>query len=363
MSTEMDCNLTQTLSETDRKCPNCGGVMDYDASTSGLKCPFCDYEEEIVLENEAISSAEEIMLDFSENADNCNWGTETKTIICKSCGAESIYDAMQISATCPYCDSNQVTEAHTENTLAPGGVIPFQITDQSSADLFTKWIKKKWFCPKLAKQSAKAESFHGVYLPYWTFDATTSTHYSARYGITRTVGSGDKRRTKTSWYSTSGHHSQAFDDELILAATNYDTNMLKQLAPFNTAANKPYKPEYIAGFVAQRYSIGLKDGWELAKKSITEKLRSAITSKIRSKHRADQVANLTTRTDYTNLTYKYLLLPIWTSSFQYKGQVYHFMVNGQTGKVAGKTPISAPKVILTVAGILLVVMLYFAFMN
>ncbi len=359
MSFENEANLTKTLDETDRKCPNCGGVMDYDAATKGLKCPYCDYEEEILLEDDSLTTAEENMLDLSMDSKNCDWGVEKKTIICEACGAESIYDSVQISAVCPYCGSNHVTEANTQDTIAPGGVVPFSITDKESSDLFKKWIKRKWFCPKLAKESAKPDKFNGIYLPYWTFDATTSSHYSARYGIEHTTGTGENRRTVTRWYSTSGVYKENFDDELVLASDNYDTKILSKIEPFDTAKNKPYKPEYIAGYVAQRYSTGLKDAWERAKKSISNKIRSGIDSQIRTKHHADDVSNILMQTSYNDLTYKYLLLPIWTSSFKYQDKVYHFMVNGQTGKVAGKTPISPIRVALAVvAGIICLGIIY-----
>ena len=32
----------QTLSETDKKCPNCGGTMDFDPAEGKLHCPYCD---------------------------------------------------------------------------------------------------------------------------------------------------------------------------------------------------------------------------------------------------------------------------------------------------------------------------------
>ena len=51
------------------------------------------------------------------------------------------------------------------------------------------------------------------------------------------------------------------------------------------------------------------------------------------------------------------MLPIWVSSFQYNGKVYQFMVNGQTGKVYGKTPVSVWKVILVVGLIVLAIAL------
>ena len=63
-------------------------------------------------------------------------------------------------------------------------------------------------------------------------------------------------------------------------------------------------------------------------------------------------------TVYSKITYKYLMLPIWVSSFKYNDKVYQFMVNGQTGKVSGKTPVSAIKVIITILAVLAVLGLF-----
>ena len=54
------------------------------------------------------------------------------------------------------------------------------------------------------------------------------------------------------------------------------------------------------------------------------------------------------KTVYRNITYKYLMLPVWMSSFVYKGKVYQFMVNGRTGKVSGKAPISPLRVAIAI---------------
>lgn len=347
----LDAKVVSTMEETDKKCPNCGGVMDFDPATGGLSCPYCGHTEVIVKKPEQPESAEELNFSEAEQTENCQWGVETKTVLCQACGAESVYDALEISAVCPFCGSNQVMEASDQRTMAPGGVVPFQVTDEKASDLFKGWIKKKWFCPKLAKESAKAKHFKGVYLPYWTFDARTTSDYTADYGKDRRVKRGDQTEVVTDWFKTKGVYSEDFDDELVCATTNQNQSMLQDIEPYNTAENKSYKPEYIAGFVAERYAIGLKEGWKMAKTSIRFKLSNAITRKIEQEKNADRVRNLQITTKYRGVTYKYLLLPVWLSSYQYKDKVYQFMVNGQTGKVAGKTPISIPKVIITVLAI------------
>ena len=53
---DRETTMTNTLQETDRKCPQCGGTLEFDPSTGGLKCPYCDYTEAIQHEEEAKES-------------------------------------------------------------------------------------------------------------------------------------------------------------------------------------------------------------------------------------------------------------------------------------------------------------------
>ena len=105
----------------------------------------------------------------------------------------------------------------------------------------------------------------------------------------------------------------------------------------------------VAGFVAERYSIGLKEGWESAQQSIQWQLRSDISSYVRRHWNADRTDSVRFSTIYSNITYKYLLVPTWISSFKYKDKVYQFAVNGQTGKVGGKAPVSVWRVLFAIA--------------
>lgn len=340
---------TSTLKETDRKCPACGGTMDFDPATGGLHCPYCDYQEQIEKEDAERKKAQELDFFKAEQTGNCDWGVAQKTVTCKSCGAVSVYDALEVANECPYCGSNQVMEANDISTLAPNGVVPFKVTAQQAGERFTNWLKKKWFCPSAAKKNAQADKFQGIYLPYWTFDSNTSTDYTGKYGIERTVKDGDNgTKTVTDWYNCSGHYDHFIDDCLVQGSNHHDNQIMNMIEPFDTKDNVAYKPEYIAGFAAERYSIGLKDAWETAKSYIFRVLKSLVESKILKEHNADSVKDVVMRTTYSNITYKYLMLPIYISSFTYKGKVYQFMVNGQSGKVGGRSPVSALRVMLAI---------------
>ena len=45
-------------------------------------------------------------------------------------------------------------------------------------------------------------------------------------------------------------------------------------------------------------------------------------------------------TDYSDETFKHILLPIWMAAYKYGGKSYRFLVNGQTGEVQGERPYS-----------------------
>ena len=354
-----ESQIVDTVKETDKKCDACGGTMDFNPKKGNLICPYCGTEKEIKVENPEFIAKE---LDFdaaeADGQGSCDWGTATKTIICKSCGAQTVYDVNQIANECPYCGSNQVMEAGSDAVMAPGGVVLFKLDAKAASDRFRRWIGGKFFCPKLAKDSAKPKAFKGMYVPFWTFDSQTHSQYSGQYGKNRVVrGHDGKMVTKTTWYSTRGQLSYPIDDILVCASARQNEAMLKAVEPYNTKDVAEYKPEYMAGFMAERYTVKMKDAWETARDKIAQIVRGEIHQKICRETGADQIGNIHIQTVHRNVTYKYLLLPVWISSFQYNGKIYHFMVNGQTGRVSGQTPVSAAKAAITVIAVIVILII------
>lgn len=346
----------RTKRETDRKCPGCGAVMDYDPKTGGLSCPYCGHTEEI-MDARQESAAPELDFSGADKAGGREWGAGKKAVICRACGAESVYDELEIASSCPYCGSNQVMEEKSMDTMAPGGVVPFALTAKDAADRFGSWIRKKLFCPRAAKMSARPGAFKGVYLPYWTYDARTVSDYTAEYGIDRRVKTREGERTETKWYPTRGCYREDIDDELVLASSRYEESLMRKVEPFNTADNKIYRPEYVAGFIAERYSVGLKEGWERAKQQIKRRLEANIEEKVIQEMRADHARVKHMDVTFSAVTFKYLLLPVWLSVYRYQDRAYHFMVNGQSGKAGGQIPVSPLRVAIAVMLVLSVFLL------
>lgn len=340
-------NSVQTEDSTDKKCPNCGATVMFDPASGNLHCEYCGYQCELPKADDEHVVCE---MDFEAalKKESFEWGAEKKSVECKNCGGVSIYDALETASVCPFCGSTQVMPAATEDSIAPGGVCPFAVPKTMAGTFFLKWISKKFFAPNQAKRNARPEAFKGVYLPYWTFDAQTTSNFRARAGYDRKVKKGDKTETVTDWRAVAGIYQKFINDETVVASKRHGDSCVKSCEPFKLDKVVPYSPELLAGFAAERYSIGLQEGWEKAQKTIQWKLKNEVKSYVKRNWHADRADSVKLSTLYTNITYKYLLMPVWISSFKYKDKVYQFVVNGQTGKIGGDAPVSAWKVILTI---------------
>jgi len=339
-------------------CSQCGAELDFDPTQNTLVCKYCGNVVSIPTTKAEIK---EHSLDkglLAERAEG--WGTETRSYKCKSCMATVTVEANVTSTECPFCGSNQVFALEESSKLIkPESLIPFKVDQDTAITKFRKWLGSGWFRPNALKQiasGAQAHQLHGIYLPFWTFDALTSSWWEAEAGYyyyeteRYTVVEDGKRVTKTRrvrktrWEPASGTHQQFFDDVLVYATKSVNQKILRKIYPFDTKALIPYQPAYLSGWAAEEYQIPLKEGWTQAQQIISDEIRSACARKVPG----DTHRNLTVDTAYANVTYKHVLFPVWIASYRYGGKLYHFMVNGQTGEVQGEAPISWIKVLIAI---------------
>lgn len=268
--------------ETDAPCPMCGGKMAFDPEKGSLLCPYCEHV--IALEGET-GPLEEQDLRQAEFRSNFSWGTAQKQVICKNCGAQTIYDALETSGVCPYCGSHQVTEEAVDTSVPPTSVVPFTITRNVADIIFRYWMKERLFAPLAVRKEAQAEAFSGIYLPFWSFDARAVSIYYGRYEKNRTERDAQGNpHTVSGWYTIRGTFSNFVKNVLVLASIRHDEKTIAELEPFDLAEAKPYLPEYLAGFMSERYSVGTDEGWkrgrtrmdELMNKQIQEEIKKAM---------------------------------------------------------------------------------------
>ncbi len=342
------------------ECPGCGANLKYLPEKEALYCEYC--KTTISLKGE--SSTEE--LDFLANCDKTinNWNISSRIVHCENCGANNVVSKEDMTSNCPFCGSSAVINSDELVGEKPNRVIPFKIGKKDVVDNYQKWLKKRFFAPRKVKKSLPNPLINGVYIPSWTYDTDTLSTYKGRLGktYTTTVGSGKNRRTVTKirYFNIRGTHKTAFDDILICSGDKLEQNILDKLAPYNTNDSYLYDERYLVGFSAEHYKLSLKDGWTIAK----NKAKRSIEQQILNKYHYDVVDYLKVNTTYDKIRYKYVILPVWICLYKYDKKNYSFMVNGESGKIVGKTPISSIKVTLVVLLIVLLVFLFiFLFMN
>ncbi|WP_082294965.1 hypothetical protein [Sporosarcina ureilytica] len=342
------------------QCASCGGNTVYEPSTGTLKCPFCGTEKEIEKTRE--NTIEHDFLQALEEHDH-SWDDEKRVFSCQNCGAESVLDKDKVADFCSFCGSSHISLSDHHAGIKPALVIPFQISKDEALEKFKAWMKKRYFAPSKLSQSYELKKLSGAYIPYWTFDSQTNSSYTVRIGtyyyvtVTRTVMEDGKPKQVTEqvrkirWRTEHGRYQEFFDDVLVKASRNVASGLITKIEPFRLHDLVDYQSAYLSGFLAERYSIPLEEGWHDAKRIIDSRIEDGIYGQ----EYGDVVELVNVSTDYRDITYKHILLPIWISSFQFNNKVYRFLVNGQTGKVSGQSPVSIVKVSILIAVILAII--------
>ena len=335
-------------------CTSCGADLKYKPGTNHLNCEYCGATNEI---QQADVDIEE--LDFNESLAKKSETVELsieRFVKCESCGASSTLEPNVSSALCPYCTTALVVEhAKDEKVIQPKSLLPFKLDKNNAKDEFKKWINKLWFAPNdLKKAAINFDHFKGIYIPYWTYDTDTNTRYlgqrgeyyyvSESYTTTENGKSVTKTRQvrKTRWYMASGNVHEFFDDILIVATKSLPKKYIYKLEPWDLKNLVPFEKSYLSGFISEKYQIELDKGFEIAKGIAYPVIRSLVKRDIGG----DEQRIISMNTNYNDITFKHLLLPVFVSAYKFKNKLYLFLVNGRTGEVQGERPYSWIKITL-----------------
>lgn len=342
-------------------CPGCGANMVFDAASGQLKCPYCAQAKEIVSDgrvderdyHEFLARGTQSLQPMAANA---------MMVRCESCGATVNFTPPETATNCDFCGAKIVAQPKAADPLvAPEGVLPFSVTPPAAVSGYQKWISSLWFAPSALKSMARADKLSSVYIPYWTYDSATRSFYTGERGDyyyeTETYYENGEERSrevrKTNWYRVQGELARRFDDVCIPATTSLPDHYLRRLEPWDLHELKPYEPAYLSGHKAQTYQIALDAGFDrfraIANDVIREDARQAIGG---DEQRVHDVS-----TDFFEITFKHLLLPIYAGAYHFNGRVFQIVINGRTGEVQGERPYSWIKIAALVAAILFAIVI------
>ncbi|PIE33559.1 hypothetical protein CSA56_10585 [candidate division KSB3 bacterium] len=336
-------------------CKQCGASLQFQAGTDLLICPYCGTENEIVVDR-SIEIEEQDFREYLQNAE-LNAPTVDRIVVkCQACGAETTFDENVVASACAFCGTDIIAQEHSVKKLKPASLLPFNVDKNKSVSLFKQWLSSRWFMPNKVKKFARRGRLKGIYSPYWTYDASTTTHYTGEQGeyyyVTETyvtVEDGkevtrQRKVRKTRWYPVRGTVHNNFDDVVVVGSTNIPKKLSDKLVPWDLQNLVPYTEDYLSGFLVESYTVDVKTGFEDAKRKMVPAIQAAIYDDIGG----DEQRILSMKTDYADITFKHLLLPVWIGAYRFGDRVFQYMVNARTGEVQGERPWSWVKITFAV---------------
>lgn len=316
-----------------------------------MECPYCGRQEAIARNKTSLLAEQSFESHLSEkHTQLAALSQQAVEVQCPGCRARFTFEPPTRGREMCICNTNIVAQPHTASpVVSPGGVVPFKIGQRQAREKVSEWLRQRWFAPKALKRLSQHAGLQGIYLPFWTYDCKTCNQYRGKRGdrYTRTetytttndegkIVTDTREVEETRWTPVSGRLDYAFDDVLVAAAESVDQNHLQAVERWDLSELVPYNASYLSGFKVQRYQINLKAGFERAKKKMEPEIRQAVECKIGG----DEQCIDSISTSYSDITFKHILLPVWTGAYEFKGRRYTVVVNGQSGKVCGDRPFS-----------------------
>lgn len=192
------------------------------------------------------------------------------------------------------------------------------------------------------------DSISGVYVPFFLYDCKSNTAMNAHCTTVRTWRSGNKEYTETRHFEVMRDIDTEFLKVPVDASVKMDNDLMDKLEPFDYSGLKPFAMPYLSGYMAERHSDSegklLSRALGRIQRYAEEYVRSTMSG-----YSTVQVFN--SNFQCRDKKVHYVLLPVWVANYDYKGKKYTFAMNGQTGKVVGKPPVSIGKVLAWFGGI------------
>lgn len=301
------------------KCKNCGGNVVYSPEKRGMFCPYCE----------------------SEGSEERKDYTDGETVVCPNCGGELNVEEHTSATQCPYCDNYLIFNSRVEGAYLPKLIIPFRMGKETCKESIREKFKKCLFAPTDFLSEVRMGSIKGTYVPYWFYDYDVNCDFQGEGTKVRSWRSGDTQYTETSYYDIRRNMDINFRKIPVDASVQMPDDVMDLMEPFDYSQLEEFRPEYMSGFFGEKYNMTSDLVESRAKQKMNEDAEKLIKESYAG-YSSVRIMQDNRQTGDSDVSYG--LLPVWSYSYQYKGQDYPLYVNGQTGKIVGKAPVSKGKV-------------------
>lgn len=299
-------------------CKNCGGNIVYDPDKKAMACPHCgSLDSEEVVGNPVLD-------------------------VCTSCGAPMVYKDHTSATKCPNCGTYTIFEDRVQGEYKPDLIIPFSVSREKAESILKKEFGKRPFTPNEFLSYASIQKMEGTYVPFFLYNYYSDINYHAVGTKVRTWSDSRYHYTETSYYDVYREMDANFEKVPVDASIEMDDAKMDLMEPYTYNELQEHQDKFLSGFYAEKYNMGEEELTPRAEAKVKRDSHELLSKTLAG---YSTLTNVSESINTQKRGVKYALLPVWEYVFGFKGQDYHFHVNGQTGKVLGQTPVDKMRVI------------------
>ena len=319
------------------KCPCCDGGLIFDTKTQKMKCPYCDS----VFDVASLREYDTVLDAGQENRTQHHTWSEgemagLRSYVCKSCGGQIIGDETLAASKCPYCNNPIVMMGQFAGDLRPDCIIPFQLDKTAAKEGLKEHMSGRPLLPKVFISENHIDEIKGIYVPFWLYD--TDVDASINYNATKVHHWSDEDYdyTETEYYDVYRQGCIAFDNVPVDGSKKIDDALMESIEPYEFCQATDFQTAYLAGYMADKYDIGLEASLPRARHRIQVSTEDAFRSTVMGYNTVyTSHSDIQMRDDSA----KYALYPVWLLNTTWNSERYRFAMNGQSGKFVGNLPI------------------------
>lgn len=114
---------------------------------------------------------------------------------------------------------------------------------------------------------------------------------------------------------------------------------MESIEPYDYSLLQPFDMAYLSGYLADKYDVPAEQGESRIRQRVDSTMNMEMQVTLLG---YDTVLPTSRQARISNSRARYVLLPVWILSTNYRGKLYTFIMNGQTGKLTGTLP-ACPK--------------------
>ena len=314
------------------QCKNCGGNVKFDIKSQKMLCNFCDtYYDPYEFEDNAASAEEHDTY-------------ESKIFTCPECAGEIISEENEAATFCSFCGASTVLASRIINSKRPNSIIPFKITKDECKEIYKKRMSKALYAPAEVKDEQFIDSFRGIYMPYWVYNATQNKYVNLK--AQKHYRSGDYRIEEdyaVDFYLDGDYKGISHD-----ASASFADTISGAIAPYDHSNAVKFSPSFLSGFYADTTDVEsevyLDDIEEICNTTTQKQIETNVhlngkTIKYPPVNKSE-LFNTKVSCD------EEAMYPVWFVSHRQGDRVTYTTINGVTGKIAADIPIDIKKYLI-----------------